>query len=266
MNFQKIKKNAPLYNSNIIMGIEFYIKAHHFVLKNNLIRHLFVSGFIFLLLFSIGIKGLVSGIESVEPAITQWLISNFKVYLNLSLEDVKLAIYAAFWIIKKAIESNKDSIFTSFFLIIGSPYFSMISRKVDEIVSQKLQPFSFRRWIKEIIRGLKISITNSIKQFFSIIIITLFSFIPFVGIIAPLLTFIIQAYYNGILMADYTLEQQDYDVNQSRQFYSNNKPVMFSIGLGFMFLLLIPVIGWFLAPTYALVASSLYFLKLKKTI
>lgn len=113
--------------------------------------------------------------------------------MYLNLEDVKLAIYAVFWIIKKAIESNKDSIFTSFFLIIGSPYFSMISRKVDEIVSQKLQPFSFRRWIKEIIRALKISITNSIKQFFSIILINLFSFIPFIGIIAPLLTFIIQA-------------------------------------------------------------------------
>jgi hypothetical protein len=42
---------------------------------------------------------------------------------------------------------------------------------------------------------------------------------------------------------------------------SNHKPEMFALGLGFMFILLIPVIGWFLAPTYGLVASYLFFSK-----
>ena len=60
-------------------------------------------------------------------------------------------------------------------------------------------------------------------------------------------------------MSDYSLEQQGYSVKESRAFYSENKAKLFSIGLGFMFLLLIPVVGWFFAPTYSLVASSLFF-------
>ena len=110
---------------------------------------------------------------------------------------------------------------------------------------------------------LALSITNSLKQFGFVLLITLVSLIPIIGIIAPLLTFIVQAYYNGILMTDYSFEREGYDLNNSKKFYSQNKPVMFSIGLGFMFLLLIPVVGWFLAPTDALTASSLYFFKQK---
>ena len=70
-------------------------------------------------------------------------------------------------------------------------------------------------------------------------------------------------YYNGILLTDYTLERQGFNLKQSEDFYSAHKPEMFAIGLGFMFLLLIPVIGWFIAPTYGLVASYLQFQKNK---
>lgn len=98
------------------------------------------------------------------------------------------------------------------------------------------------------------------------ILITLISLIPIIGIIAPLLTFILQAYYNGILMTDYSLESEGYNQKESEKFYSQNKPIMFSIGLGFMLLLLIPVVGWFLAPTYALTASTLYFFNQKNRI
>ena len=92
------------------------------------------------------------------------------------------------------------------------------------------------------------------------------SLIPIIGIITPLLTFIVLAYFNGILMTDYSLESEGYNQKESKKFYTQNKPIMFSIGLGFMFLLLIPVVGWFLAPTYALTASSLYFFNQKNNI
>ena len=79
--------------------------------------------------------------------------------------------------------------------------------------------------------------------------------------ITPLATFVVQAYYNGILITDYSLERRDYSIQETNKYYKQNKSSMFAIGLGFMFLLLIPVVGWFLAPTYALVASSFYFLR-----
>lgn len=165
--------------------------------------------------------------------------------------------------LKTAIDSNKDSIFTSLFLFIGTPYFSFISEKVHQILTKTSKPFTIKGWLKEIKRGLALSITNSIKQLGFALLITLISFIPIIGIISPLLTFTVLAYYNGILMTDYSLESEGYNLKESKMFYSQNKPIMFSFGLGFMFLLLIPVVGWFLAPTYALTASSLYFFKQK---
>jgi CysZ protein len=218
------------------------------------------------LLFSISIKAIITGIENTEPTVTLWILGYMKGYLNLSAEDLKLGIKGAFWLLKTAINSNKDSIFTSLFLIIGTPYFSFISEKVQKILTKTSKPFSFKGWLNEIRRGLKLSITNSFKQLGFVLLITLISLIPVIGIIAPLLTFIVQAYYNGILMTDYSLVREGYNLKESKKFYSQNKAIMFSLGLGFMFLLLIPVIGWFLAPTYALTASSLYFFKQKNSI
>jgi hypothetical protein len=48
-------------------------------------------------------------------------------------------------------------------------------------------------------------------------------------------------------------------VRETSAFNRAHKPEMFALGLGFMFLLSIPVVGWFVAPTYGLVASYLCF-------
>lgn len=263
LSFERIKSQSKDFNSQSLMSLAFFFDAHHFILKNKLGRYLLISGSLFLLVFSISIKAVITGIENSEPWLTNWLVSNSKAYINFSIDDFKTGIKAGFWLLKTAIDSNKDSIFTSLFLIIGTPYFSFISEKVHQILSKTSKAFTFKGWLQEMKRGLALSIANSIKQLGFALLITLISIIPIIGIIAPLLTFIVQAYYNGILMTDYSLEREGYNLKDSKRFYTQNKAIMFSIGLGFMFLLLIPVVGWFLAPTYALTASSLYFFKQK---
>jgi CysZ protein len=252
-----LKKLAKSYNSKLIEGIEHFVKAHQFVWKNNLRKYLIISGILFLLLFEITIELVLEGVDYVEPDISKFLLEKLKMYVNLGVKEINYGITGAFWLIKHSIESHKDSIFTSIFLVVGTPYFSIISRKISEILldSNNTQ----HSWYKEIVRGLRLSMKNTVKQLLLILIITVIAFIPVIGIFTPLLTFIVQAYYNGILMTDYSLERHGYSIKESEVFYKNNKPVLFAIGLGFMFMLLIPVIGWFLAPTYALAASGLYF-------
>lgn len=266
LNFKKIKSQAKDYNSKAIIGLALFFDAHNFILKNKLGKYLLISGTLFLLLFSISINAIITRIENSEPWLTNWIITNIEGYINFSIEDLKIGIKAAFWLLKTAIDSNKDSIFTSLFLIIGTPYFSFISEKVRKIITKTSKSFTLKGWLEDMKRGLALSITNSIKQLGFSILIPMISLIPIIGIIAPLLTFIVLAYYNGILMTDYSLESEGYNQKESKKFYTQNKPIMFSIGLGFMFLLLIPVVGWFLAPTYALTASSLYFFNQKNNI
>lgn len=229
-------------------------------------KYLLISGFAFLLLFTIIIKLILSGVESSQEPLTKWLLPYLQKYLTLNPEDIKNGIKGLFWLIKKAIESNKDAIFSTVFLIIGTPFFSFISSKTEEIKTGKTYPFQWSGFIKELKRGLSLSIRNSSKQWGIILIITIIALIPLIDIFTPLITFIIQAFFNGILMTDYTLERQGFSVKESEEFYNHHKPEMFAIGFGFMFLLLIPVIGWFIAPTYGIVASYLYFTSIENEI
>lgn len=263
MNFIKLKNKFADYESAILSSLSIYFDAHRFVRKNNFTKYLLVSGIAFLALFTITIKSIMYGIDYFENPIINLVLPLLQKVLKLSTEDITTGIKAVFWLIKKAIDANKDAIFSTVFLVIGTPFFSFISSKTEEVVTGKVYPFKLRTFLKEIKRGVNISFINSVKQLVLILLITLLALIPLVNIIAPLLTFIVQTYYNGVLITDYTLERQDFSVKESQRFYKMHKPEMFAIGLGFMFLLLIPVVGWFIAPTYGLVASYLYFSNLK---
>lgn len=259
MNRLKIKK----YNEQVTKNLLLFFDAHDFVLKNKLYRHLIITGIIFIAVFSVGLTFLIQLINSTENIynndIQHFLVS----YINLDSNYIKHITHGGFWILKHAIKSNKDSIFLSLFLIFGTPYLSFLSGKIQKIVSNKESIFTWKKFRTEIYRGLSISLRNILKQFLWFILILAISYIPYFEYITPLFGFIIQAYYNGILISDYTLEQKGFSIKESFEFYKTNKFAMFSMGLGFMFILLIPVIGWFIAPTYALVSSSLYFEKNK---
>lgn len=251
----RIKK----YQQTVTECLPIYFDAHKFILHNQFRRYLLISGLVFLIFFSLIIQGALYGVNSVQAPISKWVLPYLEQFLTFEKEEIEKGLSAVFWLIKKAIESNKDAIFSVIFMIIGTPFFSFISSKTEEIVSGTKYTFQLKTFLKEVKRGVILSIRNSVKQVGLIIVISLIALIPFVGIIAPLLTFIIQAYFNGLLMTDYTLERQGFSIKESQTYYKNHKPELFSIGLGFMFLLLIPVIGWFLAPTYALVAAYLNF-------
>jgi len=259
--FSRLNEKIKFYNESLVNGLQLFFKAHEFILTKKFKRYLLISGFFFLMLFTISIKWLLSFIGSVELPLIDWAIPKVKSFFNFNDGELRQGLQAVFWIFKKTINSNKDAIFLFIFMVIGTPYFSFISSKTEEILTGTIHPFKFKVFLKEIKRGLNISIRNTLKQLLFIVLITSISFIPFMDIITPLATFIVQAYYNGILITDYSLERNEYTIKDSEGYYKQNKSSMFAIGLGFMFLLLIPVVGWFLAPTYALVASSFYFFK-----
>ena len=251
---QKVKQSNQL----MVAGLQLFLDAHVFIWQNKLKRYLLISGFAFLILFSISIQGLLHWIDLNETWITKWLLNQGTHYIKLSKTELKYGVNGIFWLVRHSINANKDSFFTSIFLIIGTPYFSLISRKVHQLLHTHPKRENLG-WIAEIWRGIKLSISNSFKQFGLILVITGLSFIPVLSILTPLMTFVVLAYYNGILMMDYSLERNGFTIQESRMIYKQNKSLLFALGLGFMFILLIPVIGWFLAPTYALVGGALVY-------
>ena len=118
-------------------------------------------------------------------------------------------------------------------------------------------PITFKQLLKDIVRGVGLALRNTLWQTVYTVAVILLSFIPLLGWAAPVLSMFIECYYYGFSMLDYSCERHKLSTAQSITFISNHKGL--AIGNGFVFYLmhLLPVIGWVLAPSYAVVAATI---------
>lgn len=149
------------------------------------------------------------------------------------------------------------SLFKYLFLIVGSPLFAYLSEKTEAILDGKDFPFSFIQLLKDIVRGIKLALRNTLWQTVYTISILILSFIPVVGWITPIIALLIECYYYGFSMLDYSCERHKLSPPQSVAFVGNHKGLAIGNGIIFYAMHLIPVLGWVLAPAYAVVASTL---------
>ncbi len=149
------------------------------------------------------------------------------------------------------------SLFKFLFLIIGSPVFAFLSEKTASIIEGKDFPFSFTQLGKDILRGIKLALRNSVWQTVYVLSILLLSLIPLIGWLTPILAVLVECYYYGFSMLDYGMERQKKTPAESIFYIGNHKGL--AIGNGFIFYLMhmLPIIGWILAPSYAVVAATL---------
>ena len=142
-------------------------------------------------------------------------------------------------------------------LIVGSPVFAYISEKTASIIENKEFDFEFKQFIKDIFRGIKIALRNCLWQSVYMISIILLSLIPVVGWLTPLLAILVECYYYGFSMLDYSFERKKISAADSIYYIGEHKGLAIGNGLLFYMIQLLPVIGWVLAPSYAVVAATL---------
>lgn len=149
------------------------------------------------------------------------------------------------------------SLFKYIFLIIGSPLFAYLSEKTESIMDGRDFPISFKQLLRDIARGVRLALRNTLWQTVYTIAVIILSFIPLVGWAAPVLSLFIECYYYGFSMLDYSCERHRLSTAQSISFIGNHKGL--AIGNGFIFYLmhLLPFVGWVLAPSYAVVAATI---------
>ena len=157
------------------------------------------------------------------------------------------------------------SLFKFVFLIIASPVFAYLSEKTDSIIENKEFPFSIRQLLVDIIRAVKIALRNMLWQSVYVITILILSFIPLVGWVAPVVALLVECYYFGFSMLDYSSERNKMSAQQSIDLIGNHKGLAIGNGMVFYMLHIFPVIGWLLAPSYAVVAATLSLHQAQKT-
>jgi CysZ protein len=80
----------------------------------------------------------------------------------------------------------------------------------------------------------------------------------------PLLALLVECYYYGFSMLDYSFERKKITVSESIYFIGNHKGIAIGNGLMFYFIQVLPVVGWILAPAYAVVAATLSLHEIKE--
>lgn len=240
----------------LIIAIQAYFKAHQFIVKHRLWKWILVPGILYAALFCVGIYFFWQSSGDVIDYVfsktglkalmvkerDSWLRFLF-IFGQLILQLILLFFYFS-W-------------FKYLFLIIGSPVFAYISEKTESIINGKDYPFDFAQFAKDVVRGIAIAIRNTLWQTVYLISIFILAFIPLIGWATPVLVLFVECYYFGFSMLDYSSERRKLSVSQSIDFIGNHKGLAIGNGMVFYLMHWIPVLGWILAPTYAVIAATL---------
>jgi len=125
---------------------------------------------------------------------------------------------------------------TGFMLLLFlSPFFSIISEEVFKQLQGKVYHFSIKQLIKDIFRGIKITIRNVIYHYiFVAILFVLAWLLPknwIVNTSYSIILTLITSYFYGFTLLDYALENQKYNYYKSVDFVRKNKGIAIGLGL-----------------------------------
>lgn len=241
---------------DIVIAIQAYFKAHRFIVKHRLWKWVFIPGLLYAVMFGAGMiifwksSGQVidylfsvSGIKTFVNKPDHGWLSFLIVFGGVILHVIFLFFYF--------------SLFKYLFLIIGSPLFAYLSEKTEAIMEGRKFPFNFSQFVKDVLRGIRLALRNTLWQTVYTISILILSLIPLVGWATPVLALMVECYYLGFSMLDYSCERKRMSTSQSIAFVGRHKGL--AIGNGMVFYLLhgFIFIGWIFAPCYAVIAATI---------
>ena len=241
----------------VLAAVQAYGKAHQFIMQHKLWKWILIPGIVYCILFMTGIYfvwgysgDFVEYLFNLLP-VKVWIqdlesswISFFFILLGLSIRFMILLLCFSYY--------------KYLFLVLGSPLFSYLSEKTEAIMDRKDYPFSWQQFMKDMVRGIVMSIRNSLNQTLCVIALIILSFIPIVGWITPLFAFFIEAYFYGFSMVDYSCERHKLNTKQSIQFIRAHRRIALGNGMVFYLMMFIPVLGWIMAPSYAVIAATIH--------
>jgi CysZ protein len=240
----------------IVIAIQAWGRAHQFIVTHKLWKWILVPGIIYALLFGFSMSYFIGSADDAVNWISRqlrvegWLqqkrsewLSFFFVMMGIMLRLLLLLLYFSF--------------FKYIILILGAPVFAYLSEKTQSIIEGREFSFSFKQLQSDIVRGIKMALRNCGWQTVYMVALVLLALLPVVGWISPLVALLVEVYFYGFSMLDYSCMRQKMDTPHSIEFTGRHKGL--AIGNGIVFYLAhgLLVIGWIVAPAYAVVAATL---------
>lgn len=241
---------------DIVIAIQSWIEAHQFIVKHKLWKWILIPGLIYAILFSVSIyffgKTATAAIEILTQVtgIDNWLQTFQNSWLGFLFTFGGIIL----WLVQMLFYF---SLFKYVFLIIGSPVFAYLSEKTKAIMDGKEHNIHFADLKEDTIRGILLALRNGGWQILYLTGLLLLSFVPVLGWVAPLIALMVECYYYGFSMLYYSFERKDLSQSQSIRYISHHKGLAIGNGLLFYIMHVFLIIGWILAPAYAIIAATL---------
>jgi len=149
-------------------------------------------------------------------------------------------------------------LYRNLIMVCYGPFLDQLSRKAEILINGKANEEN-RPFLESILRPLTITLYAVLASFSTILIGVLLGLVPLLGSFLMFLFLIpTQLFLSAVGYIDPYLERTGHSPQASFQLMSQQKwPVMLFSLVG-VILLLIPIVGWFIAPTYSAVAGIVF--------
>ena len=242
----------------IVIAVQSWGEAHRFIQTHRLFKWIIIPGIIYTLLFIVGMLFFWQSSDSV----ISWISSKLGVETWLQKERsewLSFLFVMTGMMLRLILVLFYFSFFKYVILIIGSPVFAYLSEKTEAIIEGKEHSFNWSELKKDCSRSIKLALRNGGWQSVYLIALILLSLVPVIGWITPIIALLMECYYFGFSMLDYSFARANLTPAQSIAFTGRHKGL--AIGNGLLFYIMHIVI--ILAPAYAVIAATLSVHKVK---
>jgi CysZ protein len=235
----------------LLAGLKCHRRAHRLVIDHKLWRLIIIPGFLSLFYLPLVIWVTFYGLKPLtrylhENWVPEFLQSAFTLLL-LGILVWALGIYVGYLLFRNVI------------MILCSPLLGYLSETTEKVEGGIEPPkFTWKGVGPEILRAIGLSLLSLLVSAGAFFICLIIGIIPVLGaVVAFVLMTLIQAYLAGVGFADPALERRRFTISATLKFARRHRPRLMGVGLGFVILMAVPVVGWFLAPSYGIIAGTL---------
>lgn len=242
--------------NKIFTGFGLVLSSFSYINRNKMSYVYLVTIALMILLMLGGMALLTAGIDYVKNLIEEWIMSPS--LPEWVLTTIKIIAAIILWVISLMLMSI---IIGYTIIIVMSPLFSKIAETTYKIETGNEVKGGIKRFMYCIWRGIAVAIRNLFWQMLILLGLFIVGFIPILGIITPIITILVNSYFFGLSMFDYSMEARDMNISESTHYARGDRGLILGIGLPFTLLLIIPFIGPYLAIIFApatVVASARY--------
>ncbi len=225
--------------------------------RKGFMKYFFISGLINVFLIVFFIWGAYVSSGFFIDKLSLWL--NVEELFFIFKILIKVIIMAGVLLLYLLIYKNLT-------IVLMSPFLALLSEKTEYCVTGKEYPFSLKQIIKDVLRAVKMSLRNLLWELTGTLLLMLFLWVPVINIAVPVFIFLLQGYYLGFSLFDFTLERHRYNVKESAAFVRKNRWQSLFHGIIFFLILMIPVLGILAAPVYGVTAATCGVLAFEKKI